>query len=298
MTETLPQISLVTGGNRGLGLEAVKSILEADPTNFVFLGCRDLEAGRALTASLEQTYGHRVEALQVDVGDAISIAKAAEVVGASKQRLDILVNNAGILLDAESEQVDMQAVRKTMQINFHGVVAVTEAFLPLLLKSPGRGQILSTSSGCGTRAMGLVGPEIRETLLDVNLDEATLHKILTDLTDSLQDPNSSTHSIPTVGYSLSKLGVNCFTQILSRKHPELRVNACSPGFCNTGMCANYTGERKPKDPALGASVFGKVLFGELGQGKTGTFFKEASKPDTPLDKAVSVAEPWVALKEK
>merc|ERR1712194_765496 len=99
----------------------------------------------------------------------------------------------------------------------------------------------------------------------------------------------------TFGYGLSKLAVNCYTQILASAHPSLLVNACSPGFCNTGMCANYTGSRKPKDPALGASVFDKVLFGKLGAGLTSTFFKENSKADTSLDKADSVIESWVSV---
>jgi hypothetical protein len=73
----------------------------------------------------------------------------------------------------------------------------------------------------------------------------------------------------------------------------MRVNACSPGFCNTGMCANYSGSRQPKDPALGASVFEKVLFDELA-GQTGIFFKEGSKAGTALQDAVSCADPWVA----
>lgn len=65
------------------------------------------------------------------------------------------------------------------------------------------------------------------------------------------------------------------------------------GFTNTGMCANYTGARPPKEVPLGASVFAKVLFGELGAGRSGTFFKEASKASTPLEQATSLVEPWL-----
>jgi hypothetical protein len=46
--------------------------------------------------------------------------------------------------------------------------------------------------------------------------------------------------------------------MLARQHPDMYINACSPGFTNTGMCANYTGSRVPKDVALGADVFAKV----------------------------------------
>lgn len=122
--------------------------------------------------------------------------------------------------------------------------------------------------------------------------------------------------------------------MLARKHPNMSINACSPGFTNTGMCANYTGTRVPKDAALGADVFAKVayshapscicahelkynlvlhsgaragtrarshramcarqvLFSDLGAARTGMFFKESSKPGTPLANAISVVDPWV-----
>merc|ERR1719162_414955 len=116
--------------------------------------------------------------------------------------------------------------------------------------------------------MGLLTEADRQALMDSNLDLPGLQAIVAQLVDGLKDPNNVYHSIPQVGYGFSKMAVNCFTQVLARQHPTMRINACSPGFCNTDMCANYTGDRKPKDPALGASVFKKVMFGELGQGQT------------------------------
>jgi NAD(P)-dependent dehydrogenase (short-subunit alcohol dehydrogenase family) len=291
-------IALVTGGNRGIGLQVVKSILEEKGDHFVFMGCRDIEQGTALAKMLSQMHGERVEAVQLNVTDKDSIAKAVETIAAKTQHLDSLVNNAGILLEADGAQFSMDAVYETMRVNFGGVAAVTAAFLPMLLRSPVGGQVLSTSSGNGTRAMGFMSEDHRLNLMDTNLNVASLQEILGQLVEGLKDPNNKYHCIPQVGYGLSKMGVNCLTQVLSRQHPTLRINACSPGFCNTDMCANYTGQRKPKDPTLGASVFRKVLFGELGQGKTGSFFKENSKADTPVEQAVSVLEDWVALPEK
>lgn len=292
------QTALVTGGNRGIGLEVVKSILEESDGHFVFLGCRDLQAGQTLASKLCETHGQRVEAVQLDVASSDSIAGAVEKVSASGRPLSILVNNAGILLDGDGAQFDINAVRRMMQVNFEGVAAVTEAFLPLLSSSPGVSQVLATSSGNGTRAMGLLTEDHRQALLDPSLDEKELQAMMRQLVEGLLDDNNVYRGIPQVGYGFSKMAVNCLTQVLARKHPTMRINACSPGFCNTDMCANYTGQRKPKDPALGASVFKKVLFGELGQGQNGCFFKEASKADTPLNEAVSCLDPWVAYPEK
>ena len=77
----------------------------------------------------------------------------------------------------------------------------------------------------------------------------------------------------------------------------LLVNACSPGFCRTeiaGPDVVYT-TRQPKDAALGADVVLKLLFGEIGADATDSFFKECSKPGTPLGEAHSAAEPWAVL---
>ena len=80
----------------------------------------------------------------------------------------------------------------------------------------------------------------------------------------------------------------------AKKHEgTVRVNACSPGFTLTGLCKNYTGDRKPKAAALGASVVEKVLFTDLGRGATGKFFKEASAPGTDPSGAVSRVDAWV-----
>ena len=75
------------------------------------------------------------------------------------------------------------------------------------------------------------------------------------------------------------------------------MNACSPGFCRTeiaGPNADYS-EREPKAPALGADVVVKLLKGQLGEAATGRFFKECSRPGTPLERARSAEEAWVAV---
>eukprot|EP00928_Gymnodinium_smaydae_P004890 TRINITY_DN11678_c0_g1_i3.p1 TRINITY_DN11678_c0_g1~~TRINITY_DN11678_c0_g1_i3.p1 ORF type:complete len:296 (-),score=55.59 TRINITY_DN11678_c0_g1_i3:25-912(-) len=286
--------SLVTGGNRGIGLEVVKILLRDDAAMHVFLGCRDLQAGQKLASALCDAHGPRVEAVQLDVTSEESIVAAVATIGARQEHLDILVNNAGIL---GADSFDAADTRHTIRVNFESIVAVTRAFLPMLSKSPNGGNILSTSSGTGTRTLGLLNDEHRRLLTDPNLDVITLQKVLAQIVDEIDsDPCHVYRDIPTVGYGLSKMGVNCFTQIVARWDPSrYRANACSPGFCNTGMCANYTGARQPKDPELGADVFAKVLFGELGRNKTGLFFKEGSKPGTPLQCAKSSVDDWVAF---
>lgn len=250
-----PLNALVTGGNRGLGLEVVKIILRHAPGSHVFLGCRDLDDGRRIAASLEAGPG-QVTAVRLDVSSETSIVAAAETIVDSVSHLDLLVNNAGIL----HEEWSMDTARATMRTNFDGMVAVTEAFLPMLHSRTGGGaSILSTSSGVGARTLGMVSEEHRSGLCSPTLELPALRSMLSQIMDDLgAHAEHPYHAIPTVAYGLSKMGVNVYTQLLARQYPTLCVNACSPGFTNTGMCANYAGDRKPKDIPLGASVFAKV----------------------------------------
>lgn len=287
--------ALVSGGNRGLGIEICRIILANSPGSHVFMGCRDLESGREIAKKLSNAAknGGRAEAIRLDVSSEQSVEECAATLSTVVDSLDLVVNNAGIL----HEEFSPETALATMQTNFEGAVRVTEACLPLLRKTKGA-QVLFTSSGMGARILGIMTEEHRMAFTSPTLELPTLRRLLNELMEALV--RDSTHpyhaSVPTVAYSLSKLGVNAYAQILARQHmaSALRSNACSPGFTNTGMCANYTGSRKPKDVALGASVFEKVLFGELGESKpTGLFFKESSKADTPLDEARSVVDAWV-----
>merc|ERR1712238_52598 len=104
----------------------------------------------------------------------------------SHRNLNVLINNAGILLDADDVPFDIGNARQMMEINFEGAVAVTDTFLPLLLKQTEGNQVLSTSSGMGARAMGFLSEADREVLSDPHLDEQRLRTVMKELVEGLQ----------------------------------------------------------------------------------------------------------------
>ncbi|MFC4855519.1 SDR family oxidoreductase [Actinophytocola glycyrrhizae] len=133
--------ALVTGANKGIGLEIVKRLLAEGMT--VYLGARDPEKGEKAAADV----GARFVAL--DVTDAESVRRAAETI----DRLDVLVNNAGITggrMNAPGE-ADLGVIRDVFETNVFGVITVTEAFLPLLRKSA-HARIVNVSSMVGSLA--------------------------------------------------------------------------------------------------------------------------------------------------
>lgn len=277
---------LVTGATRGIGRQIVEALSHENHT--IFLGCRDLRAGAALATQLGGGAA-TVQPLELDVSSTTSISAAATVVEAAG--LDALVNNAGVLLERHGvEKADV--IEPTLTVNVDGVIKVTEAFAPLISDN---GHIINVSSGAGTRAAGKMSDAERDEL--ACLEDATV--LRTVIARHAQAAAGEAQHRPgdTPVYAISKAGVNFYSQLSARAlGPRLRVNACSPGFCQTeiaGPSADYS-QREPKSARLGADVVLKLLSGEIGVEKTGRFFKENSRPGTPLQDAQSVEQDWVA----
>jgi len=113
------RIALVTGANRGIGLEIVRQL--ANKGWKVILTARDETKGRQASEQLK-TEGPAVEFRILDVADPESIQRLKENLETTFGRLDVLVNNAGIFIDGNktSLDVDMKTVRETMETNFFG----------------------------------------------------------------------------------------------------------------------------------------------------------------------------------
>jgi NAD(P)-dependent dehydrogenase (short-subunit alcohol dehydrogenase family) len=151
-------VALVTGANKGIGLQIAKDL--AARGFLVLVGSRDIKKGEVASTSI----GADARAIQLDVTDAASIASAAERIRKEFGRLDVLVNNAGIahagkpgkplaeLVKAGRPSVaSLAEVRAVFETNVFGVVAVTQAMLPLLREAPAA-RIVNVSSGTGSLA--------------------------------------------------------------------------------------------------------------------------------------------------
>jgi NAD(P)-dependent dehydrogenase (short-subunit alcohol dehydrogenase family) len=137
---------VVTGASTGIG-KAIALALAASGFK-VFAGVRKQSDAEALEREAEGT----LTPLLLDVTDASSISRAAETVAAlTDGRLYGLINNAGIGLGGPLELVPMTETRKLMEVNVIGLLATTQAFVPLLRK--GRGRIVSIGSLAGLVAM-------------------------------------------------------------------------------------------------------------------------------------------------
>jgi NAD(P)-dependent dehydrogenase (short-subunit alcohol dehydrogenase family) len=149
-------VAIVTGANRGIGLEVVRQL--ADNGFLAVLGSRDPAAGEAAARRLDPT-GQTVAACQLDVTHADSITTMAALVEQRHGRADVLVNNAAIHYDTwqHAASANLATVTEALETNLLGAWRTTQAFLPLLRLSP-HPRIVNVSSEAGSITQMTGGP--------------------------------------------------------------------------------------------------------------------------------------------
>jgi len=172
------QFALVTGGNRGLGLETCRQL--AARGLHVILGSRDPEKGAAAVESLARE-GLTLIQRTLDVTRPEQIESALEFVQSTCGRLDVLVNNAGIYLDEQASILDLDLTDfgLTMETNFSGPLRLCRAFAPLMRRQQ-YGRIVNVSSGYGALSdMGAGAPAY-------SISKAALNALTCILADELR----------------------------------------------------------------------------------------------------------------
>jgi NAD(P)-dependent dehydrogenase (short-subunit alcohol dehydrogenase family) len=145
-----PLTILVTGGNKGIGLEVCRQLARAG--HQVVLSARSVERGKAAVATLKKE-GLTVDFLKLDTGDEKSIAQAARELSSRVKALHVLINNAAILQTWMGTIVEVTAeeLRETFNTNVVGPILLTQALLPLLeAGKPAR--VINVSSQLGSVA--------------------------------------------------------------------------------------------------------------------------------------------------
>ena len=206
-------VALVTGANQGIGLQIAKELVAHG--FIVLVGSRNLERGEAAARTIDGD----ARVLHLDVTDQVSIAAAAEHIRKELGRLDVLINNAAISNTRKTPGMSLQEyakisrpsnvpldeVRAVWETNVFGVLAVTQAMLPLLRETPGS-RIVNVSSGVGSLTMN-------------------------------SDPASPWRSVFGPVYPASKTALNAITLAfaIELEPSGIKVNAVSPGFTKTNL---------------------------------------------------------------
>ena len=204
----MKKVALITGANKGIGLEIARQLGKKDIT--IIASGRSQER---VQAAVDQLKGEGIDAhgLQLDLEDPSTFAGAVKFVEDNFGKLDILVNNAGVQIEADAwvgnttEGISQEVLKRTFQINFFGLVELTQLLLPFIKKSDA-GRIVNLTSILGS---------------------LTLHAT----------PGSPIYGTKMFGYNASKAAVNMFTIHLADalKDTNIKVNSAHPGWVKTDM---------------------------------------------------------------
>ncbi|MGI4831350.1 MAG: SDR family NAD(P)-dependent oxidoreductase [Janthinobacterium lividum] len=206
------KVALVTGANRGIGLETVRQL--AAQGIEVFLGARTLQSAQQAAAELKASGAEGVHPIQLDVTKASDRIAAAEQIGSQFGHLDILINNAalgapeGTLLVKLTSDTPEKELQDVFNTNVFSVLLLTHDLLPLLRKSDA-GRIVNVSSTTGSLTM------------QANLDPMLAYT-------------------KRFAYNASKSALNMFTIHLAQELAEtnIKVNSILPGWVKTELGTN------------------------------------------------------------
>ena len=234
-------VALVTGANRGIGLEVCRQL--AAEGYAVVLGGRDADLAATAAAKLANE-GGAVIGTQLDVTSEPSIRNAIEAIASSYGRLDVLVNNAGVGFDPidQSISTNLATAASTFEANLFGAWRLTQQALPLLLKSGPGARIVNVSSEAGSfTSTGYFSLASQPGVAAYAVSKAALNALTIKLASSLRDKG-------------------------------VLVNAVCPGWTATYPGAAEQGARPVKDGAA-SIVWAATLPPD---GPTGGFFRDGA----------------------
>ncbi|TVU15082.1 hypothetical protein EJB05_38584 [Eragrostis curvula] len=295
MLLVVDRIAVVTGGNKGIGLQICRQLASNGIT--VVLTARDEKRGAEAVQKLKEAGLSDIIFHQLDVTETPSIARLADFLKGRFGKLDILVNNAAVLgveyvedpvdgsVASEEKFSGMEAderlewmwkncretyetVKACLQTNYYGTKHVIEALLPLLQTSSD-GRIVNVSSRWGQ--LRLFNNEVlKQELNDMeNLTGERLDEVLAKFLKDFEVGAVESQGWPVAfsAYKVATAAMNSYARILARRNPGLRVNCADPGFVKTDITRN-SGLLSPEE---GASNITKVALLPAG-GPTGVYF--------------------------
>ena len=228
MNET-GRIAVVTGANRGLGLEIVRQLARRGLR--VVLTGRDEEQGAECQRELSRA-GFEVAFHPLDVTREDSVRKLIADLLEAHGGIDVLVNNAGVAMHG----FDGEVAKRTIETNFFGPLRLTEASLPHMRAD---GRVVMMSSGMGNRA--ILGEALRRRFSDPDLTKDAVIRSMREFVEDVIRGRHEERGWPSNAYSVSKVGLNALTVLLAKElerqgNPKrILINAACPGWVRTRM---------------------------------------------------------------
>jgi NAD(P)-dependent dehydrogenase (short-subunit alcohol dehydrogenase family) len=200
------KITLITGGNKGLGFETARALKEQG--HKVYIGSRNAQRGQQAAQQLGVDY------VVLDVTDDDSVNNAVATIEQQEGRLDVLINNAGISGGfTKPRDITATDIEQVYNTNVFGLVRVTNHFIPLLENSE-QPIIVNVSSGLGSFGM-------------------------------VNNNSKAESKVNSLAYCSSKSAVTMLTVQYAKDLTHMQVNAADPGSTNTDLVGDASNNAKP-----------------------------------------------------
>ncbi|KAK8462718.1 hypothetical protein SEVIR_1G254500v4 [Setaria viridis] len=240
IAQSLPgkEIALVTGGNKGIGLEICKQLASSGVT--VVLTARDERRGIEAVGALGALGLSNVVFHQLEVNNAGTVGTTTEIGNPETFWHELASIDPVERLEWIRKRTTepYEKAEECLRTNYHGIKFVTKALLPLLLSSS-HGRIINMSSRYGLLRF-FRGEELKQELNNVdNLSEERLDELSELFLKDFKDGQLKPRGWPTDGgysaYRVSKALMNAYSRILAKEHPSLCINCVHPGYVQTDM---------------------------------------------------------------
>jgi NAD(P)-dependent dehydrogenase (short-subunit alcohol dehydrogenase family) len=236
---------LVTGANKGIGLETAKQLSREGL--FVYVGSRDMNKGNAIVKELSEEGFKNMAAIEIDVTRPETILSARSIIEKQQGRLDILINNAGIsgIIPQNAVETSVEHYEEVFNVNLYGTVRVIQSFIALLKKSA-EPRIVNVSTSVGSLSLQ-------------------------------SNPDWPAYDYAKFAiYASSKAAMNMYTVHLAYelRDTAFKINAVCPGYTKTDFTNHNGGEVEVAAKRI-------IKYALVDQnGPTGKFFSEESNPQT------------------
>jgi len=293
------KVFVVTGGNRGIGLEIVRRLaVLKQPDDVVYLCSRSVYRGEDAEMALKEE-GLIVSYLQLDIEDLDSVEWLASILSRRHGGIDVLINNAAVSYASTSDVEEKSIVEQaehTMDVNFFGTLNVCRRLFPLLRK---HGRVVNVSSQAGHMALSRMSRDLRDRFLNPHLTLDQLSDLMKEFARVVRAQDGDSRGWPGTFYGVTKLGVTILSALQQkeldrRPRNDILVNAVCPGFCATRLSS----QRGPRSAADGAdvAVYAALLLPRRFSNPRGSFLVDddpvpLQSPDLPVYKQKRASSP-------
>ena len=224
-------VAVVTGGNKGIGLEIAKKLSSIERIKTI-IACRNEKNGLEAVKIL----GNEAEYEHLDIDDDNSIQSFTNRMISKYNCIDILVNNAAIAFKQSDPTPFHLQASPTIKTNYFGTLKLTESLLPLIKMSQLK-TICNVASEAGHLRI-IKSPELRQKIQQPNLSVFELNSMMMLFIEDVEKKQHEKAGWPNTCYGMSKCGLIALTKILARDNRDVKINACCPGYCATDMSSH------------------------------------------------------------